>query len=237
MSGQQVKISTSEPLSAPELVDQSPVRSNCTVPPEIQIDMFISNTTLKKFHSRNRTSEEIPALSNRDIYNYLHQKKRRGYIRKLWRKTKRLFRSNGSDSVGCNLAGGLSIFLTFIPFFFLWQSADSVRQFMLPLQLGAATFFYLYILSRSKRETHLFRVSGVLAIPLAALVPVVILNLYSSWHTMVLFLPAHFAICGIAALYRSDVNLSPIYIFKKALSYLVFTLFIGWLSFYALNNL
>jgi len=184
--------------------------------------------------------DDMPAFSNQDIYQYIYGKKPPGYISKLWIKAKRQLRRNNetwTDSTIWNLAGGLSLLLTVIPLLFIWESAQTFRQNMIPVQLGAASFFYLYLLSKGTRDTQTFRVSGVLAILLAALVPMLVLNMYSSWQTAALFLPAHFAICGIAALYRSDENLDPVYILYKALSYVVFTLFTGWLSLYALTNL
>ena len=183
--------------------------------------------------------DEIPAFSNQDIYRYIHGKEPPGSLSKLWHRAKRQLRrnENWTDNTGWHFAGGLSLLLIVIPFLFLWDGAQSLRRDMIPLQLAALAFFYLYILSRSDRDTPTFRVSGILAILLAALAPALLLNSFSPWHTAALFLPAHFAVCGIAALYRSDENLEPAYILYKAFSYFVFTVFTGWLSLYALTNL
>lgn len=184
--------------------------------------------------------EKIPAFSNHDIYELIHGKKPPGKVHRKWRKaSKLLFRSNDSwtGSKIWHFVGGLSFFLTLIPFLMVTESAQVLRHNLLPLQLGGAVFFYLFTLSKTDRETYLFRVSGILSILLAVAIPMLALNLYPTWHTAALYLPAHFAVCWIAALYRSDENLDVSYIIRKAFSYLVFTFLTGWLSLYALTNI
>lgn len=182
-------------------------------------------------------SDIAPAFSNRDIYELIHGKKPPGRINKRWLAAKRIFRPNDtwSGSTPWNLVGGISLLLVLVAFLFYGDAG--IRQNIFPIQLGAAAFLFLYLLSKKSRETTLFKASGVLAILAAAVVPVLVLSLYSSWTLAALFLPAQLAICGIAALFRSDENLDPGYIVFKALSYLVATLLTGWLSFYAHTNL
>lgn len=186
-----------------------------------------------------KNSDEGPAFSNQEIYELIYGKKpTRTRKNKAWRKTKRLFRSDNetwTGSASWNIVGILSVLFIFLPLFFLWNGSLVLN--LVPLQLGAVAFLCLFILSKVNRESLTFRIAGVSAIALAVLIPALVLNLYSSLHTAALFLPAHLAVCGIAAVYRSDENLDVSYIIYKAFSYLVFTLLTGWLSFYALTNL
>jgi len=182
-------------------------------------------------------SDIAPAFSNRDIYELIHGKKPPGSLNKRWLAVKRMFRHSDtwSGSTHWNFAGGISFLLIIVAFVFYGDTG--IRPNIFPIQLGAAAFLFLFLLSKRSRETTLFKVSGVLAILAAAIVPVLVLSLYSSWYVATLFLPAQLAICGIAALFRSDENLEQIYIVYKALSYLVATLLTGWLCFYAFTNL
>jgi len=186
-------------------------------------------------HKKRNNPVEVPAFSNQDGYKYIYGKKPSSGP---WRKVKRLFYRNDTwaDSKAWVVAGGLSLFLIVVPFLLALGSTGKLHHNLFALQLGAASFFYLFVLSKSNREGNFFKVSGIFGILLAVLLPILILNLYPL-HTAALFLPAHLSICGIAALYRSDENLEPVYIFYKALSYFVFTLFTGWLCLYALSNI
>lgn len=182
---------------------------------------------------------EIPAFSNQDIYELIHGGKPPGKVQRKWRKvSKLLFRSNDSwtGSKIWHFVGGLSLFFALIPFLMVTESTQVLRHNLLPLQLGGAMFLYLFMLSKTDRDTHLLRVSGVLSIFLAVIIPMLALNLNPTWHTTVLYLPAHFAVCWVVALYRSDENLDVSYIIRKALFYLVLTILTGSLSAYALTN-
>ena len=186
-----------------------------------------------------KKSNEGPAFSNQEIYELIYgEKPTRTQKNKAWRKTKRMFRSNNetwTGSAGWNFVGALSVFFIVVPLFFIWDG--TLSQNLVPLQLGAVAFLSLFILSKINRESSTFRIAGLAAILLAVLIPALVLNLQTSLYTAALFLPAHLAVCGIAAVYRSDENLHVSYIIYKAFSYLVFTLLTGWLSLYALTNL
>ena len=99
----------------------------------------MSNMVFKKQHH----PDEIPAFSNQDIYEYIYGKKPPGYISKLWIKAKRKLGRNEiwTDSSLWNFVGGLSLFLTVIPFLLIWESAQTFRQAIFPLQLGACLLY------------------------------------------------------------------------------------------------
>jgi len=185
-----------------------------------------------------KNSSEGPAFSNREIYELIYgEKPTRTKKNKAWRKAKRMFRNDESwtGSVTWNLIGLVSALLTAVALFSLLSG--TLQETLVPLQLGAAAFLSLFIYSKISRENLSFSVAGVSAILLAVLLPALVLNSYSSLQTAALYLPAHLAVCGVAAVYRSDENLDVSYIVYKAFSYLVFTLLTGWLSLYALTNL
>jgi len=183
--------------------------------------------------------DESPALSNQDLYQYIYGKKPPGFVEKKLQKSKRFFRRNESwtGSKGWHFAGCFFAVLAVALFFFLLQSENKIRYALFPLQLGAIAFFCLFMLSKINREAALFVGSGALSIPLAIMLPMLAINLLPNLQTSALYLPVHCAICGIAAVFRSDENLEFRYILFKALSYIFATLMLGWLSFYLYNNL
>jgi len=183
--------------------------------------------------------DESPALSNQDLYQYIYGKKPPGVIEKKLKKTKRFFRENESwsGSKAWHLAGCFFALLAITLLFFLLLGENDLRYTLFPLQLGSVAFFYLFILSKTDRESTLFLASGALAIPLAIMAPILAITLLPTWQTSALYLPVHCAICGIAAIFRSDENLEFRFVFFKALSYIFSTLMLGWLSFYVYNNL
>ena len=191
-----------------------------------------SLVVLKKRNQR----AELPAFSNREIYELIYGKKPRQKKNRLWRKTRRFFHQSeqwfGSKTWG--IACAVSCIL--IGLLFLSQLNTAQQTTLPPILLGAVTALYMVAFNRQSPEGGLFNTSGILAIVLAILLPFMVLNLFSSWMGAAYYLPAHLALCGIAARYRSDQSLEPAYIFHKALSYFVFTLTIGWLSYYSFSN-
>lgn len=193
----------------------------------------MNTIVLKKQNHRS----ELPAFSNREIYELLYKKKPRRKTKGLRRKLSRLLHHDKYQTRinRWTIAGVLSV--TLIALLLLSSTRSEVQINWLPLQLAAGFSLYLYAMIKQPSETLFYKVSGIFAIVFAAALPAVVMNLTSSWLAAAAYFPAQLALCGIAALYRSDDTLEPAYIFQKALSYCVITLTTGWLSFYCLTNI
>lgn len=187
------------------------------------------------FRKRNHRAE-IPAFSNRDIYELIYGKKPRQKKGRLWRKLKQYLYQGEQWLIAEKRGSAFAICCVLIALVLLSQWPVAQQMTFAPLLPGALSLLCMLAYNKMSPDTLLFSVSGVLAIVLAVLLPVFALNMSASIVGAAYYLPAHLAFCGIAARYRSDQNLESVYIFHKAVSYFVFTLTTGWLSYYSLSN-